>query len=111
MFKRNRVMKYVDSFGVEHAGKVEAESLFEAVVRGLYRLDSPHLDSNGCTLGNVAASSKAFRERPCQRSSQIQSIVSALKWATPLRAPRKRPLIGSSKTPSVILFLSKHGIS
>ena len=29
MFKRNCVVKYVDSFGVEHAAKVEAESLFE----------------------------------------------------------------------------------
>src|SRR5437660_8739322 len=40
MFKRNCVVKYVDSFGVEHAAKVEAESLFEAAVRGLHRLDS-----------------------------------------------------------------------
>lgn len=40
MFKRNCVVKYVDNFGVEHAAKVEAESLFEAAVRGLCRLDS-----------------------------------------------------------------------
>ena len=40
MFKRNCVVKYVDSFGVEHAAKVEAESLFEGAVRGLHRLDS-----------------------------------------------------------------------
>ena len=40
MFKRNCVVKYVDCFGVEHAVKVEAESLFEAAVRGLHRLDS-----------------------------------------------------------------------
>jgi len=40
MFKRNSVVKYVDSFGVEHAAKVEAESLFEAAIRGLYRPDS-----------------------------------------------------------------------
>jgi hypothetical protein len=40
MFKRTCVVKYVDSFGVEHAAKVEAESLFEAAVRGLYKLDS-----------------------------------------------------------------------
>jgi len=40
MFKRNCVVKYVDSFGVEHAAKVEAESLFEAAIRGLYRLAS-----------------------------------------------------------------------
>jgi hypothetical protein len=29
MFKRHCVVKYVDSFGVEHAAKVEAESLFK----------------------------------------------------------------------------------
>jgi hypothetical protein len=40
MFKRNCVVKYVDAFGVEHAAKVEAESLFEAAIRGLHRLDS-----------------------------------------------------------------------
>ena len=40
MFKRNCVVKYVDTFGVEHSAKVEAESLFEAAIRGLHRLDS-----------------------------------------------------------------------
>lgn len=30
----------MDNFGVEHASKVEAESLFEAAIRGLYKLDS-----------------------------------------------------------------------
>jgi hypothetical protein len=40
MFKRNCVVKYVDNFGVEHSARVEAESLFEAAVRGLRRLDS-----------------------------------------------------------------------
>lgn len=40
MFKRNCVVKFVDSFGIEHAAKVEAESLFEAAVLGLHRLDS-----------------------------------------------------------------------
>ena len=39
MFKRNCLVKFVDTFGVEHAAKVEAESLFEAAVRGLHRLD------------------------------------------------------------------------
>ena len=40
MLKRNCVVKFVDNFGVEHAAKVAAESLFEAAVRGLHRLDS-----------------------------------------------------------------------
>jgi hypothetical protein len=40
MFKQKCVVKYVDSFGIEHAAKVEADSLFEAAVRGLHRLDS-----------------------------------------------------------------------
>jgi len=40
VFKRNCVVKYVDNFGAEHAVKVEAESLFEAAIRGLHRLDS-----------------------------------------------------------------------
>ena len=40
MFKRTWVVKYMDNFGVEHAAKVEADSLFEAAIRGLYKLDS-----------------------------------------------------------------------
>jgi len=40
MFKRKCVVKYVDGFGIEHAAKVETESLFEAAIRGLQRLDS-----------------------------------------------------------------------
>ena len=43
VFKPNCVVKYVDSFGVEHAAKVEAESRFEAAVLGLHRLDSSFL--------------------------------------------------------------------
>jgi len=39
MFKRTCV-KYVDNFGVEHATKVEAGSLFEAAVRGVHKLDA-----------------------------------------------------------------------
>ena len=33
MSERNCVVRYMDSFAVEHAAKVEAESLFEAAVR------------------------------------------------------------------------------
>jgi hypothetical protein len=46
MFKRNCIVKYVDNFGVEHA-KVEAESLFEDAIRGLYRLDSSFRAEDG----------------------------------------------------------------
>ena len=34
MFKRNCIVKYADTFGVEHAVTVEAESLFDAAIRG-----------------------------------------------------------------------------
>jgi hypothetical protein len=44
MFKRTCVVKYSDIHGVEHSIKVEAESVFEAVCRGLYRLDSSFRD-------------------------------------------------------------------
>jgi len=37
MFKRNCVVKFSDSFGIEHSVKVEAESLFEAAIRRLQR--------------------------------------------------------------------------
>lgn len=40
MLNRDCVVKYVDTLGIEHAVKVEAESLFQAAIRGLQRLDS-----------------------------------------------------------------------
>jgi hypothetical protein len=56
MFKRNCVVKYVDSFGVEHAAKVEAKSLFEAAVRGLARHSSPFGQwTNGADPSRFAA--------------------------------------------------------
>lgn len=39
MFKRNCVVTFSDSSGIAHSVKVEAESLFEAAIRGLQRLD------------------------------------------------------------------------
>ena len=50
MFKRNCVVKFSDSFGIEHSVKVEAESLFEAAIRGLQRLD---MDSSFWTEEDV----------------------------------------------------------
>lgn len=35
---RNCAVKYVDTSGIEHIVRVEAESLFEAAIRGLQRL-------------------------------------------------------------------------
>lgn len=40
MFNGHCVVKYLDSFGIEHAAKVEAESLFEAAIK--------LLDGRGC---------------------------------------------------------------
>lgn len=40
MLKRNCAVKYVDKFGIEHTVRVEAESLFEAAICGLQRLDT-----------------------------------------------------------------------
>ena len=48
------MVKYVDSFGIEHAAKVEPESVFEAAIRALYRLDSSFRteeDGKGFSLG------------------------------------------------------------
>jgi len=40
MFNGHCVVKYLDSFGIEHAAKAEAESLFEAAIK--------LLDGRGC---------------------------------------------------------------
>jgi len=40
MQKRNCIVKYADTFGIEHSVRVEAESLFDAAIRGLQRLHS-----------------------------------------------------------------------
>ena len=44
MPKRNCAVKYVDTTGIEHIVRVEAESLFEAAISGLQRLQ--RLDSS-----------------------------------------------------------------
>ena len=41
------VSSSMDSLGIEHAAKVEVESLFEAAVLSLHRLDSSFLDGGG----------------------------------------------------------------
>lgn len=47
MPRRKCVVKFVDSFGIENAAKVEAESLFEAANCRLQRLDSSFWTEEG----------------------------------------------------------------
>jgi hypothetical protein len=51
MFRKKCRVKYTDSEGIEHGVIVEAESLFEAAVIGLSRLQSSFWDENSVLDG------------------------------------------------------------
>ena len=51
------------------------------------------------------------RSNPIARNAASTTAARIRSLFTHLQKMWKRPLMGSSKTPSVILFLSKHGIS
>jgi hypothetical protein len=51
--ERVRVVKLIDEHGVEHKVKVRAESVYEAALLGLKRLERVGWESDGSTIGSV----------------------------------------------------------
>jgi hypothetical protein len=91
MFKRKCVVKYVDGFGIEHAAKVETESLFEAAIRGLQRLDSSFWteedvwDRMSITVGGLRRANNAHgADREIER--WIKSKVRPAAWLSAMPA-------------------------
>jgi len=70
MLKQNCVVKYMDTFGIEHAVKVEAETLFEAAILGLQRLDS----SFGAALWDRMSITVEISAEPTTYAAMVQKL-------------------------------------
>ena len=70
MLKQNCVVKYMDTFGIEHAVKVEAETLFEAAILGLQRLDS----SFGAALWDRMSITIEISAEPTTYAAMVQKL-------------------------------------
>lgn len=80
MLKRNCAVKYVDKFGVEHTVRVEAESLFEAAICGLQRLDSSFVGDVGDRLSVTV--------EVCAEPTTYAVMIEKLKpWIHPQESP------------------------
>lgn len=73
MLKRNCAVKYVDTLGIEHTVRVEAESLFEAAIRGLQRLDSGVDSSFGDMRDRMFISVEVYAE-PTTYAAMVQKL-------------------------------------
>ena len=87
MLKRNCLVKYMDTFGIEHAVRVEAESLFEAAIRGLQRLDS----SFGAELWNRMSITVEVSSEPTTYATVIQKLKPWIK-SLPQKQVNPEPL-------------------
>ncbi|HKW63978.1 MAG TPA: hypothetical protein VJN89_15610 [Candidatus Acidoferrum sp.] len=70
MLKQNCVVKFVDTFGIEHAIKVEAGTLFEAAILGLQRLDS----SFGAEMWDRMSITVEISAEPTTYASMVQKL-------------------------------------
>lgn len=70
MLKKNCVVKYRDTFGIEHAVKVEAGTLFEAAILGLQRLDS----SFGAEMWDRMSITVEISAEPTTYAAMVQKL-------------------------------------
>ncbi len=76
------VVKLNDAHGVEHRVKVRAESVYEAALLGLSRLERVGWESDGSQIGNVMVE---VWEEPTRHYVDVKKLLS---W---LKAPGKFP--------------------
>lgn len=76
------VVKLVDGHGVEHRVKVQAESVYEAALLGLNRLQRVGWESDGSQIGHVMVE---VWEEPTQHYVDVKKLLSWLK--TPGKFP------------------------
>jgi hypothetical protein len=74
--ERMCVVKLTDAHGVEHGVKVRAESVYEAVLLGLNRLERVGWESDRSTIGRVMVE---VWEEPTCHSVDVKKLLSWLK--------------------------------
>jgi hypothetical protein len=85
------IVKIVDDHGVEHSVKVKAESLYEAAILGLNKLEKHGWESDGNTIGNVVVE---IHEEPTVHRISVGRMLSWIKSSgkTPRDEARKGKL-------------------
>jgi hypothetical protein len=76
------VVKLTDEHGVEHRVKVRPESVYEAALLGLKRLERVGWESDGSTIGSVIV--EVWEEPTCH----VVHVKKLLSW---LKVPGKYP--------------------
>jgi|SRR6266850_1380806 len=89
------VVKLTADHGVEHKVKVRAESVYEAALLGLKRLERVGWQSDGSTIGSVIVE---VWEEPTRHVVQVKKLLS---W---LKAPGKFPPEEQRKAELRVLF-------
>src|SRR5580693_4983985 len=82
---RDCVVKLVDDHGVEHSIRVRAESVYEAALLGLKRLERVGWESDGSTIGSVIVE---VWEEPTIHVVHVKKLLSWLKVPGAVRASR-----------------------
>ena len=72
--ERDCVVKLVDDHGVEHSVRVRAESVYEAALKGLTRLEKVGWESDGSQIGSVLV--EVWEEPTCHRVN----VAKMLQW-------------------------------
>ena len=81
--ERDCVVKLVDDHGVEHSVRVRAESVYEAALKGLTKLEKVGWESNGEQIGTVVVE---VWEAPTLHRVEVAKMLRWLK--KPGRFPR-----------------------
>jgi hypothetical protein len=89
--ERDCVVKLVDDHGVEHSVKVRAESVYEAALKGLKKLERVGWESDGSQIGWVIVE---IWEQPTQHRVHVGKMLGWIKSGgrTPRDETRKGKL-------------------
>lgn len=81
--ERNCVVKLVDDHGVEHGVRVRAESVYEAALRGLQKLERIGWENDGSQIGWITVE---VWEEPTQHRVHVGKMLGWIKSSG--RTPR-----------------------
>jgi hypothetical protein len=88
---RDCVVKLVDDHGVEHSVRVRAESVYEAALKGLRKLEKVGWEGDGSTIGWVVVE---IHEEPTVHRVHVEKMLGWIKSSgrTPRDETRKGKL-------------------
>lgn len=84
---RDCIVKLSDAHGVEHSVKVWADSVYEAALKGLERLQKVGWESDGSQIGNVTVE---VYEEPTRHAVNVRKLLDWLKQPGRVPADERR---------------------